>query len=179
MAKKATAASVKKGPKTFKMIESLSLRSTGRTVHMGTVVVPINEAEEAELLQFCEGKRPVCKQLVGAVAAPAAPGEAEGAGEGEDSQDGDDDGPGASDDLLAVPGIGKKTFEALKELKITTPDELKAAVLNPEKYAEIEAAVGAPNAAKWKAHFSPAADGAGTGGDADDEQLPRSSREKK
>lgn len=159
----------------FKMIESLSLRSTGRTVHMGTVVIPVNQAEADELLAFSKLPRPVCK-----LNTPPKP--TDGAGSTEDKGDvgdttgGDQDAPDADDPLLAVPGIGKKTFSKLKELGITTPDQLKAAVMNEEQFKQLSEAVGAPNAAKWKTHFDPKPD---AGANAQGDVQPRSSREQK
>lgn len=167
-------APAKNQPATFKMIQSLSLRSTGRSVHMNTVVTPINEAEEAELMEFTKGPRPVCRQLVGAEAPAVAADDDKGASTGADTQGSGGSAPDATSDLLEVPGVGKKSFESLNGLGIKTAEDLKNAVQDAEKYAAIEKAVGAPNAAKWKTHFAPANAGA-----SDDQgaALPRSSRE--
>ncbi len=153
------------------MIESLSLRSTGRTVHLGTIVTPINKEEEAELLEFSKKDRPVCK-ITGAPEKPAAA----AADNKVDDTEADTSNMSPEDPLLAVPGVGKTSFDKLKTLGITNPEQLKEACLNADLYAKLSDAVGAINAAKWKKHFSP--DQKGTAGD-EGTPMPKSSREQK
>ncbi len=157
----------------YNMFEGLSLRSSGRSLQMGTRVTPVNDGEAAELAAFAQKgqccklveSKPAVPQKGAAVASkPAEAGKEPAA-------------PAASavspeSDLLAVPGVGQKTLPKLLALDIKTEADLKNALKDTAKSNALEAAVPAATFATWKKKY--AAPEAPKG-----EAPPKSSREKK
>ncbi len=155
------------------MLQSTFLATTGRSVHMRTMVTPQTEAEAAELAGMVD--KGICKIYSPAVAAGKPAKAAPAPSKPSDTTEGDGSAQTASNDLLDVKGLGKAAFAKLGELEITTQEELKVAL--KERREELVTECTEKSVVAWEAFFDEQADDASDAGDGKGKKSSRDEKE--
>ena len=148
-ASKKTSAPEAKAGASYWMLQSTFLATTGRSVHMRTMVTPQNEAESLELAGMVEKK--ICTVYNPRVASGKAQDAPKDEKQVKTATDDVGDGSDAENDLLDVSGLGQAAFDKLAELEITNQEELKVAL--KERREELVELCTEKSVAKWEAYF--------------------------